>query len=85
MAQIYAFLFSDRIILSDFYQWEELAQKHFGGIGQDFDKYPKWQIEAFLRDFMKNETLELLEIISDKDVNHGNPIWAFRVKFEENA
>ena len=75
-------IFSDHIILNDFPLWESLAEKHFGNKGQDFNKHTQNKIEAFLKDYLKNDTVFLKRVIFSADAATGFPIWGFEIEFE---
>ena len=70
-------VFSDRLFQWDTKKHDELCNKHWGNRGQYWDKREPEKIEAFLRDYNDDQTIELLMVMQGCNQSSGYPLWIF--------
>lgn len=68
-------VYSDRLHQWDYKKHNDLCEKHFGNQGQYWDRRAPKAIEAFLRDYNDNPTLELVRIVEYCNASNGYPCW----------
>jgi len=75
-------VYSDRLSQWDHEKYNRLCKKHFGNIGQYWDKREPEKVEAFLRDYIGKQNLMLCNIVEYCNVATGYPVWYFGYKEE---
>jgi len=75
---------SDRLSQENYKLSDELKQKHFGNKGDYWNGRSKKDIEAFLQDFIGNETLVLCRVIEYENASNGYPYWRFDYYLNNN-
>jgi hypothetical protein len=70
-------VYSDRLFQWDHKKHDELCMKHFGNSGQYWDKREPENIEAFLRDYMNDQTLILCKTTIYEYMARDYLIWRF--------
>lgn len=73
-------VYSDHLYRWDSNKYNELCMKHFGNHGQYWDNRDPELIEAFLRDYLGNPSLELSKIEEHCNASNGFPCWLFCFK-----
>jgi hypothetical protein len=70
-------VYSDRIVQWDNKKARKLMKKHFKTTGDYYyDRKPE-EIEAFLRDYFSEPSIELIYIMEGCNVSSGFPYWVF--------
>jgi hypothetical protein len=77
MKEIYQFAISDRLFLDKPELHNELCQKHFGDISQNWDGREIDKIESFLMEYF-DKNLSLISVSKDKDAYSGLLVWTFK-------
>jgi hypothetical protein len=70
-------VYSDRLFQWDSKKHDELCQKHFGNQGQYWSGRSPELIEAFLRDYMDDQSVVLCRIEEHENQSTGYPLWRF--------
>lgn len=70
-------VYSDRLYRWDYKKHDELCKKHFGNEGQHWSNRGSEQIEAFLRDYVGDQSLVLCRIEEHENKATGYPVWRF--------
>ena len=70
-------VYSDRLHQWDYKKYNELCKKHFGNEGQYWGGRNPKLIEAFLRDYMNDQSVVLCRIEEHENRATGYPLWRF--------
>lgn len=73
-------VYSDRLYQWDYKKHNDLCQKHFGNQGQYWGSRRPEQIEAFLRDYIDDQTIVLCRIEKHENRATDYPVWRFDFK-----
>lgn len=73
-------IYTDRLLHWDFPKHDELCMKHFGDKGQYWNNRDPNKIEAFLRDWVDDQELELIYITEFCNLSNGYPTWLLAFK-----
>ena len=69
-------VYTDRLLQQEYKKHNRLCLKHFGDEGQVWsDREPK-KIEAFLREWMDNDTVVLIKVMQHCNQATGFPLWS---------
>ena len=70
-------VYSDRLYQWDYEKYNELCWKYFGNHGQYWSGRDTKLIEAFLRDYIDDQTIVLCRIEETVNQSSGYPLWRF--------
>ncbi len=70
-------IYSDRLLQWDFDKHDELCMKHFGNKHQYWDTRNPKKIEAFIRDWVDDQTVKLTLVMEYCNASSGYPVWRF--------
>lgn len=70
-------VYSDRLLQWDYDKHNELCRKHFGNEGQYWKNRQPEKIEAFLRDWMNDQSVVLCRIEEHTNQSNGYLLWRF--------
>jgi hypothetical protein len=68
-------IYTDRMLQWDYERHNALANKHFGNEGQRWDIRPVEQVRDFLRDWVGDQSLEIVLIEEQCNQATGYPAW----------
>ena len=70
-------VYTDRLYQWDYEKHNDLCKKHFGNQGQYWSDRKTELIEAFLRDYMDDQSIILCRIEKHQNQATGYPLWRF--------
>jgi len=68
-------MYTDRLLQWDFAKHDDLCEKHFGNKGQRWIDRPPELIEAFVRDWLDDQTVTLTKVVEYCNPSNGYPVW----------